>query len=207
MSAPEQLIYVVDDDQDFAASLTRLLRRTGYRAEPFSDPEALLLAYESAPAACVITDVMMGELDGFGFAERLRRIDAAASIIFMTGWPSTRAAVNAVRRFGGLDYLEKPIDEQRLLTSIAEGLEWSRQRRELQDRTSTLTPRETEVFGLLVRGYSSKAIARELNISPRTVEDHRSQIAAKTGTSNLAEMIALSSGQLMPTGIRDEPAD
>lgn len=190
---PAALIYVVDDDPDLAASVTRLLRRSGYQAEPFNDPGALLDAYDHAPAACVLTDVMMGTTNGFDFAEKLRALDPATAIVFMTAWPSASSAVDAVRRFGGLDYLEKPINEPRLLAAIAEGVEWSSHRRRALGLVDGLTPRELDVFQLLVRGYSTKAIARELDISPRTVEDHRSQISSKTGARSLPELIELGS--------------
>jgi FixJ family two-component response regulator len=185
------LIYVVDDDRDLGASLARLLIRSGYAAEPFSDPAQLLAAYTAAPADCILTDIMMGDLDGFAFADRVRAIDPAISIVFMTAWPSARSAVDAVRRHGGLDYLEKPVDEERLLAAVGEGVAWSRRRRAQLDRTARLTPRERQVFALLVRGLSSKAIAAELGLSPKTIEDHRAQIAAKTGTSGLAQLIEL----------------
>lgn len=185
------LVYVVDDDQDLAASVARLLRRHGFHAEPFNDPVALLDAYTAAPAACVLTDVMMDDLDGFEFAGKLRAIDPAAAILFMTAWPKTAHAVDSIRVHGGVDYLEKPIDEERLLSSVREGLAWSRRARALAGRTAMLTPREKEVLGLLVRGYSSKAIATELAISARTVDDHRAQISQKTGANSLAKLIAL----------------
>jgi FixJ family two-component response regulator len=188
------IVYVVDDDCDLGASLARLLNRSGYRAEPFADPAQLLAAYTAAPASCVLTDVMMGEIDGFAFADRLRRIDPATAIIFMTAWPKVSNAVDAVRRYGGLDYLDKPVDEQRLLAAVHEGVQWSRRRRAQLERTARLTPREQEVFALLVRGLSSKAIAAELKLSPKTIEDHRAQIAAKTGTSGLAQLIELAGG-------------
>jgi len=188
------IVYVVDDDCDLGASLARLLNRSGYRAEPFADPAQLLAAYTAAPASCVLTDVMMGEIDGFAFADQLRRIDPATAIIFMTAWPKVSNAVDAVRRYGGLDYLDKPVDEQRLLAAVHEGVQWSRRRRAQLERTARLTPREQEVFALLVRGLSSKAIAAELKLSPKTIEDHRAQIAAKTGTSGLAQLIELAGG-------------
>lgn len=188
------LIYVVDDDPDLGASVARMLRRAGYNAEPFIDPQQLLLAYAAAPADCIVTDIMMGELDGFAFADRLRQMDSAASIIFMTAWPTTANAVDSVRRYGGLDYLEKPLDDQRLLTAVAEGVEWSVRRRSQLQRTARLTPREREVFALVVRGLSTKAIAIELNLSPKTIEDHRAQITAKTGATGLAQLIALANG-------------
>lgn len=186
------LIYIVDDDRDLAASVARLLRRHDMHAEPFHDPAALLEAYNAAPAACVLTDVMMEELDGFEFASRLRQLDPAVSIIFMTAWPSTAHAVDSIRVHGSVDYLEKPIDEVRLLASVRQGLEWARRSREFAVRTASLTPREREVLALLARGYSTKAIANELNISARTVDDHRGQISTKTGANSLAKLIALS---------------
>ena len=191
MNASE-LVYVVDDDQDLAASVARLLRRHEFHAEPFDDPVALLAAYSAAPAACVLTDVMMEQLDGFEFSSRLRALDPGVAIIFMTAWPSTAHAVDSIRVHGGIDYLEKPIDEERLLASVREGLEWSRRSREFSARTATLTRRERDVLALLIRGYSTKAIANELNISARTVDDHRAQISSKTGANSLAKLIALS---------------
>lgn len=185
------IVHVVDDDGDLAASVTRLLIRCGYSAEPFMDPAELLAAYPAAPADCVVTDVMMGEMDGFGFAERLRVIDPAISVVFMTAWPTVSSAVDSVRTYGGVDYLEKPIDEQRLLAAVGEGVSWTRRRRARLQRTASLSPREREVFELVVRGLSSKAIAAELNLSPKTVADHRARIAAKTGTSGLAQLVEL----------------
>ena len=187
----QPVVYVVDDDADLGASLSRMLKRKGYAAEPFVNPQQLIEAYSEAPAACIVTDVMMGEMDGFAFADEVRRLDPAAAMIFMTAWPTTANAVDSIRRFGGLDYLEKPIDDQRLLAAIEEGVAWSQKRRCQIERTAKLTPREREVFGLLVKGLSSKAIAAELKLSPKTVEDHRAQISAKTGTSGLAQLIAL----------------
>ena len=193
MCEPDEkpLIYVVDDDPDFGASVARMLRRAGFAAEPFICPAQLLEAYAEAPASCIVTDVMMGELDGFNFADRLRAIDPATSLIFMTAWPTTANAVDSIRRHGGLDYLEKPIDDKRLLQAVREGVEWSAKRRSHLARTARLTPRERDVFALVVKGLSTKAIALELGLSPRTIDDYRTQIAVKTGAVNLAQLIAL----------------
>lgn len=184
-------VYVIDDDSDFAASLTRVLRSAGYAAEPFNNPSALLEAYVLAPADCVVTDVMMGEMDGFAFAEKLREIDGCVRLIFITGWPSTSAAVKAIRQFDAANYLEKPLEEEAFLQAVAEATADGVRRRAVQQRTAVLTAREQQVLSLLVRGYSSKEIARELDISPRTVETHRAQISSKTGARTLAAMVAL----------------
>lgn len=189
----DAVVYVVDDDADLGASVARLLSRHGFPAEPFLDPAPLLAIYAQAPAHCIVTDVMMGDLDGFAFADRLREVDPHAAILFMTAWPTTANAVDSVRRYGGLDYLEKPIDEDRLLAAVAEGVAWSRRRRATAARTASLTPRERQVFDLLVEGHPNKVVADRLGLSPKTVEDHRAAVLAKTGVNGLAQLIALSS--------------
>jgi two-component system response regulator FixJ len=185
------IVYVVDDDEDLGAAVARLLRRHGYFAEPFLDPAPLLNVYVQTPAHCIVTDVMMGDMDGFDFADRVRAIDPAVAIIFMTAWPTIASAVDSVRRYGGLDYLEKPIDEDRLLAAIGEGVAWSMAQRLALTRTAALTPRQRQVFDLLVKGHNNQAIAAILDISPKTVEDHRAAIVAKTGTNGIAELMAL----------------
>lgn len=191
-NAATSTVYVIDDDPDFAASLARLLRGAGYKAEPFSDPQSLLAAYLVEPADCVVSDVMMGELDGFAFSQQLQAIYKCVRVIFVTGWPSTSAAVKAVRQFDAADYLEKPLDEEALLAAVAQASAEGARRRSIQQRMAVLTLREQEVLSFLVRGFSTKEIARELDISPRTVEIHRAQIVGKTGARTLAAMIAMS---------------
>lgn len=184
-------VYIIDDDRDLGAAVARLLGRHGHVAEPFLDPALLLSVYAEAPANCIVTDIMMGDLDGFGFADRVRMIDPAVAIVFMTAWPTTANAVDSVRRYGGLDYLEKPLDEPRLLAAVAEGVAWSQQQRAVRARTAGLSTRERQVFDLLVQGHSNKAVAGHLALSPKTVEDHRAAIVAKTGANGLAQLIAL----------------
>ncbi len=188
---PPPRVYVVDDDGDLGAAVARLLTRHGHAARPFLDPLALLADYPHAPAHCIVTDIMMGDLDGFGFADRVRAIDPAVAIVFMTAWPTTANAVDSVRRYGGLDYLEKPLDEDRLIAAVAEGVAWSVRTRAIHARTATLTPRERQVFDLLVLGHSNKAVADLLQCKEKTVEAHRAAIVAKTGTNGLAQLIAL----------------
>lgn len=188
---PVETIYVVDDDGDFGAALARLLRRNGHCVETFVDPELLLSVYAEAPASCVITDIMMPDMDGFTFAGRIKKLDPATAVIFMTAWPVTANAVDAIRCHGGVDYLEKPLDEDRLLGAVAEGVDWSRRRRSALARVNAMTPREHQVFRLLAKGYSNKAVAADLHISPKTIEDHRAAIMTKTGTANLAQLMDL----------------
>jgi len=187
----QPIVYVVDDDLDLGLSLARLLRRQGYATESFVEPRQVLDVYQDAPAHCVVTDVMMDDLDGFAFAEKLRALDPAVSIVFMTAWPTTAHAVDSIRRYGGLDYLEKPLDQDRLLAAMAEGTAWSEARRASASRIAPLTRREREVFDFLVRGYSNKAIANALGVSVKTIEDHRASVIAKTGAKSVADLVRL----------------
>lgn len=189
------LVAVLDDDADLALSVARLLARHGQGASAFCAPDELLAVHASSPFDCIVSDIQMGEIDGFAFAEDLRRQDPCVALVFMTAWPTTAHAVDAVRRHGGLDYLEKPIDERRLAQAVAEGLAWSTRQRRIHAVNSSFTRRERDVYELLVLGHSNKEIAERLAISARTVEDHRAAIVAKTRTNGLAQLVALSRGE------------
>jgi FixJ family two-component response regulator len=191
------LVGVLDDDADLAATVARLLGRNGLAARAFVAPQDLLAALPACTFGCVISDIQMGEMDGFAFADALRMRDAAVALVFMTAWPTTTHAVDAVRRHGGLDYLEKPIDEARLLAAVREGLAWSARERRIAALTGQFTRRERQVFDLLIRGHSNKEIAERLTISARTVEDHRAAIVAKSRTNGLAQLVALSRGETL----------
>lgn len=188
---PPALIHIVDDDEDLGAAVARLLIRHGYWTRSFTTAAAMLEACAHEQCQCVITDIIMNQMDGFALAEALREHNPAAAIIFMTAWPTTAKAVDAVRRHGGLDYLEKPLDETRLLASVTEGIAWSRRRSAALSRMAQLTVREKQVLELLAAGMSNKVVAAQLQLSPKTVEDHRAAIMTKTSTNHIAGLIAL----------------
>lgn len=185
------LVYVLDDDADLAASVSRLLRRNGYEAEPFLDPEGLLEAFPGEAAHCVVSDIMMPQMSGFEFAQALKRLDNTAAIIFMTAWPSIESAVEAIRSHGGLDYITKPLEEDRLLRSVEDGVAWSKAIRAKRQRLEGLSSREFSVLDLVIKGYPNKQIAADLSLSIRTIEDHRASIMRKTGARSLAELMDL----------------
>jgi len=188
---PTSRVYVVDDDEDLAQSLAGLLLRAGYAALSFTDPAVLKTVCSKTPPHCILTDVMMGPYNGFNVADDIRSVDSTIAFIFMTAWPRTAAAVDAVRRYGGIDYLEKPVDEERLIDGVQQAVAWSRERRIALKRLERMTPREWDVFRLLCRGLSNKMIAATLDIKPKTVEDHRSSIMLKTKTGSIAALIEL----------------
>lgn len=151
------LVYVVDDDADLAGSVVRLMERNGHRAEAFIDPRLLLETYCYERADCVVTDIMMGDFDGFAFARRLKEIDPSSSVISMTAWSRVANAVDTVRTRAGIDYVEKPIDEERLLLSVEAAVETSRMRRKTQSRLSTLSKRELMFSRYLSKGIKIKS--------------------------------------------------
>jgi FixJ family two-component response regulator len=185
-------IYVVDDDADLAGSLARMLGRRGYPALAFSDADAFS-AHSPVPGpACLLTDVLIGDTNGLDLARRLRPSRPSLAVLFMTTWPRVADAVEAIRDLGGVDYLEKPLDQDRLVMAVARGLEWSRARHERATRLAPLSQRETEIFGLLILGRTNKTIAAQLDLSIKTVEDHRAAVMRKTGSNSLAQLIDLS---------------
>ncbi|WCT80242.1 response regulator transcription factor [Novosphingobium humi] len=192
---PLSCVAVLDDDADFAAAVARLLVRQGFEARFFTRPEDLLGQMPVQRFGCVVSDIQMGQIDGFTFAERLRTRDPCVALVFMTAWPTTAHAVDAVRCHGGLDYLEKPLDEERLIAAVREGLAWSARQCQIEQATGAFTRREREVFDWLVNGHSNKEIAERMGISARTVEDHRAAIMAKTRVNGLAQLVALSRGK------------
>lgn len=189
MRRDDGVVCIVDDDADLGASLARLLQRHGYSARSFTDPAIFLSMHGNSEPSCIITDIMMGAIGGFDLARQLRTNHSAAAIIFMTAWPKTSDAVDAIRDLGGLDYLEKPLDTERLLHAVSEGLTWSRSRHSALARIGHLSPRERQVFDLMVRGKSNKMIAMALSVSVKTVEDHRAAVLKKTGAGTIADVI------------------
>jgi len=185
-------VYIIDDDVDHAQALARLLCDEGYSSEIFSDPREFLSSYVPSGACCVLSDVKMPQMNGFELVTDLRALDPSAAIILMTGWPRAADAVDAVRQFEAIDYLSKPIDRDRLLPALDEALQWSANHREAESRLNALTPRERQVFELLVQGHTNKSVAAALGLSPKTVEDHRAAVMSKTLSGSVANLVRLS---------------
>lgn len=191
MNGSSGAVYVVDDDSDLGASLTRMLRRHSFEATSFDDPRTFLTTVKSEEPCCLVTDVMMGDMDGFELTRQAREITPAIAIVFMTAWPKTGDAVEAIRDLSGLDYLEKPLDQERLVEAVARGMDWSRRRHGAEMRLFQLSSRERQIFDLLIKGWTNKVIAAQLSLSIKTVEDHRAAIMKKTQSFTLADLIEI----------------
>lgn len=189
-------VYIVDDDDDFRAALQRLFASEGLSSQAFASAHGLLAHCHSGMVGCVLLDANMPDMAGLDLQNALLERGITVPVIFLTGYGDIALASQAFRQ-GALDFLQKPIDTDILLARIGEAfatdLEQSRQRQRrqlLSERIAKLTVRELEVLRLLVKGHSSKQIAKLLSISHRTVDVYRAGVMEKMQARTLAELIA-----------------
>jgi two-component system response regulator FixJ len=187
-------VYIVDDDPDVRDSLRVLLQASDFDVVAFESAIALLRE-PLASNACLVTDVRMPHMDGLALQEELVRRKCGLPVIVMTGHGDVPLAVKAMRA-GAIDFLEKPFDEDALVTSVKRALEQRSQSlsrsavsHAAQEQLSHLTERERQVLDLLVLGKPNKVIAYELDISPRTVEIHRARVMEKMNARSLADLV------------------
>jgi two-component system, LuxR family, response regulator FixJ len=192
-------VHVVDDDEAVRWAVAALLRSVGIAAETHSSGAAFLDAI-AAPGmgglGCVLTDVRMPELDGLELLRILAERGFRRPVVVMTAHGDISMAVRAMKA-GAFDFIEKPFDEGALLASIRAALRVPDSAgahpkgREAVARVAALSPREREVLGLAMEGKPNKVIARELGLSPRTVEVHRMRLMDRLGVESLAEAVRL----------------
>lgn len=189
------LVYVVDDDDAVRDSLGMLLESAGLEVAVFPSARgALDLCREKRPD-CLLTDIRMPGMDGLALQRALADAGIEVPIIFMTGHGEVPLAVAAMKA-GASDFIEKPFSDDVILTSIDRALEKGRGQNNriqanaaLRERLGQLTPREREVFDLLVGGDANKVIAHRLDISVRTVEIHRARVMEKMRARSLPELV------------------
>ena len=197
MSSLEEkpIVHVVDDDISVRKALSRLLNAAGYEVRPYSSAGDFALASREKRRGCVLLDVKMPGPSGLDLQDALAQEEEPLPIIFLTGHGDISKSVRAMKA-GAVDFLTKPIDGQILLGAIRTALARDRasqtsheQTRELRERFETLTPREREVFQLVVAGKLNKQIAAELNMAERTVKAHRAQVMGKMRATSLADLV------------------
>lgn len=189
-------VHVVDDDKGVHESLRVMLELAGFSVRTYASAAALL-ATSLEPIGCVLSDVRMPGIDGLELQRRLRGSGVDLPVILMTAHGGVRTAVDGMKA-GAVEFLEKPFADDQVLGAVRSAVEQSRRQHarrsvaaEAAERLSTLTPRERDVLDLLVTGLASKAIARELAISPRTVEVHRARVFGKLHADSLPELVRL----------------
>jgi two-component system, LuxR family, response regulator FixJ len=193
----EPIIHAVDDDPRFLSALVRTLRTTRLTVNGYASPTLFLESLDPDLPGCLITDLRMPDIDGLELQRRLAQRQIRLPIIFITGHGDASKAVAALKG-GAVDFLEKPFSAQALLRSVGQALDKDANDRRLsgeqaivRNRFAHLSPREHEVFSLVVSDLPSKEIARRLKISPRTVEHHREHLMLKMHARSLTELVTM----------------
>ena len=189
-------VHVVDDDEAVRRAVTMLLRSAHLGAEAYPSGAALLDAMASAVegrADCILTDIRMPGLDGLELLRRLRMGGFRGPVVVMTAHGDVPTAVRAMKA-GASDFIEKPFDDETLLAVIGAAVDKAQvpgAAVKAAARIAQLSPREREVLDLLMAGKSNKVIARDLGLSPRTVEIHRARLMTRLGVGSLAEAVRI----------------
>jgi two-component system, LuxR family, response regulator FixJ len=194
---PRGKVYVIDDDEAMRHSLEFLLSSTDFEVALFESAQAFLDKLGSLDFGCVVSDIRMPGIDGMELLRRLKVGNSGFPVIIMTGHGDVPLAVEAMK-LGAVDFLEKPFEDDLLIGMIASGLKRAEPEakneaitREIAERVATLSPRERQVMDGLVAGLSNKAIAREYDISPRTIEVYRANVMTKMQAGSLSELVRL----------------
>jgi len=194
----EPTVFVVDDDSEVRDTLQWLVESVGLNIETFASAQEFLNAYDPKRPGCLVTDVRMPGMSGIELQAKLMAEEVTLPIIIVSGYADVPTAVRSMKG-GAIDFVEKPFNEQMMLEriqlSILEDARLRQKRAQgerAQARLQSLTPREHQVMDLVILGKSNKEIARELDISPKTVEVHRSHVMAKMEAHSLAELVVIS---------------
>ncbi len=193
----EPTVYIIDDDDAVRDSIMELVKSVNLNAEAFASALDFLEIFTTDLPGCLVLDVRMARMSGLILQDKLNIMGATLPIIFITGHGDVEMAVSVLKA-GAVDFIQKPYHEQNLLDSIANALELDARNRNIslhedaiKQHYEELTPREHEVMDSLLQGLSNKLIARNLEISSRTVEVHRQHILQKYRVKSLTQLIHL----------------
>jgi FixJ family two-component response regulator len=201
------VIHVVDDDPSFRTAISRVLESSGYEVAGYESAACFLRGIEDARPGCILLDVQMPTVGGLQLQDELAKLSQSWPIIFMTGYGDIPTSVRAIKA-GAEDFLSKPVSSETLLEAIERALhrhaaiqQGRDQLNSLRSLISTLTPREAEVFALMVRGKLNKQIAHQLGTSERTIKAHRHMVMHKLQVHSFAEAVSIAErvGLLTPS--------
>ncbi len=190
-------VFVVDDDPSIREALSSLIRSVKLRVETFSSAQEFLRHNRPDAPACLVLDVRLPGLDGLELQQQLIRDGVPLPIIFMTGHGDIPMSVRAMKA-GAVEFLTKPFRERDLLCAIEQAIERDReakaQRKEMGEllaRYDSLTPREQEVMGSVVKGLINKQIAAELGTAEITVKIQRGRVMKKMKANSLPSLVRM----------------
>jgi two-component system response regulator FixJ len=194
----EGVVHIVDDDEAMRDSLLFLLDSAGLEARAYDSAASFLNALPGLEPGCILTDVRMPQINGLEMVRRVKAAGVELPVIVMTGHADLALAIEAMRA-GVIDFLEKPFEDEALLSVLRAGLgrgEADRQRaqgrQDVRDRRAALSGREAEVLDGLLAGKPNKIIAYDLGISPRTVEIYRANVMTKMQAGSLSDLVRMS---------------
>jgi FixJ family two-component response regulator len=191
-------IYIVDDDASFRSAIQQQLQRHGYHVEAFSSAQQLLdRRPDQTEPGCILLDVRLPGLSGPELQRRLNELGSILPIVFVSSHADISTTVQALKA-GAHDFLTKPVRWDELIGAIATALARYENTRGLmgaldehQIRLATLTPRERQVFELVVRGQVNKQIAHQLGTAARTIKAHRQRVMEKMQVQSVAELVSV----------------
>ena len=196
MNPPDHIVFIVDDDRRIREALADLLASFDMRAITFGSAAEYMAYPKPDVPACLVLDVELPDINGLDLQSRIAHGDHP-HIVFVTGHGDIPSSVRAIKA-GAVDFLSKPFKEPELMRAINAALEQNRDARhkraglaDLQQRLSSLTPREREVLPLVVSGLLNKQAAAELGISEVTLQIHRGNIMKKMAAGSLAELVRM----------------
>ena len=191
-------VHVVDDDASFRKAIERRLTKAGYEVATYASALHLLVSLpsESVPG-CILLDVRIPELSGPELQNRLSELGSTLPIIFLTGHPDIPTTVRTIKA-GADDFLTKPVSSDDLLHAVERAIAHHRVTFGLKSKLdmvrahiAALTPRERQVFALIIRGNTNKQVARALGGTERTIKAHRHRVMEKMQVQSLAELVSL----------------
>jgi FixJ family two-component response regulator len=191
------VIHVIDDDASFRTAVARLLSASGYTTIQHESASHFLSTFDPVRTGCILLDVNMPGVSGLELQEQLHAMRCILPVVFLTGHGDIPMSVRAIKT-GAEDFLSKPVSKPDLLRAIDGAMRRCEQARAQEASLArarqclqSLTPRELQVFGLLVQGKTNKEVARELGNTERTVKAQRSSILEKTGARSIADLTLL----------------
>jgi RNA polymerase sigma factor (sigma-70 family) len=199
-------VFIVDDDPAVRDSLALLIMAQGMRTVTFASAMEFLESYTEGEIGCMVLDIRMPQITGLALQEKLVERGITIPIVFITGHGDIEQCRRAFQS-GAIDFLTKPIDQNRLIDSLRKGIRMSIHQQQQEEETQEvmqlldrISGREREVLELVADGLSSKEIARQLDLSPRTIEVHRANLFSKLGVDSLADLIRFYLKALEATG-------